>query len=96
MNRWVWGIRLTGGPRKLSGGERQRVAIARALANNPSIILADEPTGALDSKTSRNILQMLQKLQDEEGVTLVVVTHEPHVAEMASRTIRILDGVIVD
>lgn len=83
-------------PTELSGGERQRVAIARALANNPSIILADEPTGALDSKTSRNILQMLQKLQDEEGVTLVVVTHEPHVAEMASRTIRILDGVIVD
>ncbi|MDI9618352.1 ABC transporter ATP-binding protein [Methanothermobacter sp.] len=83
-------------PTELSGGERQRVAIARALANNPSIILADEPTGALDSKTSRNILQMLQKLQDEEGVTLVVVTHEPHVAKMASRTIRILDGVIVD
>lgn len=82
-------------PTELSGGERQRVAIARALANKPSIILADEPTGALDSKTSRNILQMLQKLQDEEGVTLVVVTHEPHVAEMASRTIRILDGVIV-
>lgn len=82
-------------PTELSGGERQRVAIARALANNPSIILADEPTGALDSKTSRNILHMLQKLQEEEGVTLVVVTHEPHVAEMASRTIRILDGVIV-
>ncbi|MFB2622329.1 ABC transporter ATP-binding protein [Methanothermobacter sp. KEPCO-1] len=82
-------------PTELSGGERQRVAIARALANNPSIILADEPTGALDSKTSRNILQILQKLQ-EEGVTLVVVTHEPHVAEMASRTISILDGVIVD
>ncbi|MCG2828680.1 ABC transporter ATP-binding protein [Methanothermobacter sp. K4] len=82
-------------PTELSGGERQRVAIARALANNPSIILADEPTGALDSKTSKNILHMLQKLQEEEGVTLVVVTHEPHVAEMASRTIRILDGVIV-
>jgi len=83
-------------PTELSGGERQRVAIARALANNPSIILADEPTGALDSKTSRNILQILQKLQEEEGVTLVVVTHEPHVAEMASRTISILDGVIVN
>lgn len=83
-------------PTELSGGERQRVAIARALANNPSIILADEPTGALDSKTSRNILQILQKLQEEEGVTLVVVTHEPHVAKMASRTISILDGVIVN
>jgi putative ABC transport system ATP-binding protein len=81
-------------PTKLSGGERQRVAIARALVNNPSIILADEPTGALDSKTGDMILNLLQELHRKENVTLVMVTHEPYVAEMADRIINVLDGKI--
>ena len=79
-------------PTKLSGGERQRVAIARALVNHPSIILADEPTGALDSKTGDMILNLLKDIHHQENVTLVMVTHEPYVAEMADRTINLLDG----
>ncbi len=82
-------------PTELSGGERQRIAIARALANNPSIILADEPTGALDSRTGERILRKLKELQEDERVTLVVVTHEPNVAQMADRIIKILDGLII-
>ena len=70
-------------PTKLSGGERQRVAIARALVNHPSIILADEPTGALDSKTGDLILNLLKDIHKKENVTLVMVTHEPYVANMA-------------
>lgn len=81
-------------PNKLSGGERQRVAIARALVNHPSIILADEPTGALDSKTGDMILNLLKDLHKKENVTLVMVTHEPYVAEMADRTITVLDGTV--
>jgi putative ABC transport system ATP-binding protein len=81
-------------PTKLSGGERQRVAIARALVNHPSIILADEPTGALDSKTGDIILNLLKELHQKEHVTLVMVTHEPYVAEMADRIINVLDGKI--
>ncbi|MGZ7108322.1 MAG: ABC transporter ATP-binding protein, partial [Methanobacterium sp.] len=81
-------------PTKLSGGERQRVAIARALVNHPSIILADEPTGALDSKTGDIILNILKDLHKKENVTLVMVTHEPYVANMADRMITVLDGKV--
>lgn len=83
-------------PTKLSGGERQRVAIARALVNHPSIILADEPTGALDSKTGDIILNLLKDIHKKENVTLVMVTHEPYVANMADRIITVLDGKIKD
>ncbi len=82
-------------PTALSGGERQRVAIARALANNPSIILADEPTGSLDSRTGQMILQRLKSLHEKENVTLIMVTHDMNVASMAERTIEVLDGKIV-
>jgi len=81
-------------PTELSGGERQRVAIARALANKPSIILADEPTGSLDSKTGQMILQRLKELHVEENVTLIIVTHDMNVASMADRTIEVLDGQV--
>jgi putative ABC transport system ATP-binding protein len=83
-------------PNKLSGGERQRVAIARALANNPSIILADEPTGSLDSKTSTKILKQLIDLHRSQNVTLIIVTHDMDVAKLADRTIEVLDGKLVN
>ena len=82
-------------PSKLSGGERQRVAIARALANNPSIILADEPTGSLDSKTSSKILKQLIDLHKDKKVTLIIVTHDMDVAKLADRVVEVLDGEIV-
>lgn len=82
-------------PTKLSGGQRQRVAIARALVNNPSIILADEPTGSLDSKTGEIILDLLKDLHAKENVTLVMVTHEPYVGNMAERIVTVLDGKCV-
>jgi putative ABC transport system ATP-binding protein len=79
-------------PTELSGGERQRVAIARALANNPRILIADEPTGAVDSANSLRIIALLKRIADERHMTLVVVTHDPNVASQADRTISILDG----
>ncbi|MEM5834833.1 MAG: ABC transporter ATP-binding protein [Candidatus Aenigmatarchaeota archaeon] len=82
-------------PSQLSGGERQRVAIARALANNPSIILADEPTGNLDSKTGKEIINLLANLQKEEGKTVVIVTHEPTIARYAEKIIYLSDGRII-
>jgi len=83
-------------PYELSGGEQQRVAIARALITNPKIILADEPTGNLDTKTGLEIVQLMKKLNKEKRQTFIVVTHDPHIAEQADRTIHLKDGLIED
>ena len=82
-------------PNELSGGQKQRVAIARAMANSPSILLADEPTGALDSKTGRMIMDLFHKLHKEEGTTIVLITHSPELAEETQRIITISDGSII-
>lgn len=86
------GHRLNSRAASLSGGERQRVAIARALANRPSILLGDEPTGSLDSKTGEEILRLLVELRREEGLTLIIVTHNPELAGAADRVLEIRDG----
>ncbi|WML38832.1 ABC transporter ATP-binding protein [Neobacillus sp. OS1-2] len=80
-------------PNALSGGQKQRVAIARSIVNRPKLILADEPTGALDTKTSKDIMEQFREL-NMEGVTVIVVTHEPEVAEYANRTIMVRDGIL--
>ena len=81
-------------PNELSGGQKQRVAIARALITRPQIILADEPTGALDSKTSVEVMQLLKRLNEDEGMTIVVVTHESGVANETNKIVHIKDGII--
>ena len=89
------GHRLKHFPSELSGGERQRVAIARGLANKPSVVLADEPTGNLDSVSAQQIMELLLQLHRDLGVTLVLVTHDMTVADRASRTIRLKDGCVI-
>jgi putative ABC transport system ATP-binding protein len=89
------GERVAHRPNELSGGERQRVAIARALANNPEILLADEPTGNLDSETGATILELLKRLSVEEGKTMILITHDPDAAAIAHRIVRLRDGRVV-
>ena len=96
LERVGLGDRLDHHPSQLSGGQQQRVAIARALVNNPPLVFADEPTGNLDSKTSQEILEMFQRLCGEEGITVVLVTHDADVAHHAQRVIKIADGLIED
>ncbi|SET44405.1 putative ABC transport system ATP-binding protein [Lacrimispora sphenoides] len=89
------GERLNHQPNELSGGQKQRVAIARAMANDPAIILADEPTGALDSQTGRTVMDLFHKLHKQEGKTIILITHNDELAEETDRVLTIIDGRIV-
>jgi putative ABC transport system ATP-binding protein len=89
------GERMAHYPNQLSGGQQQRVAIARALINNPSILLADEPTGNLDSRTSIEVMGLFQRLNAERGITVILITHEHDIAEYGTRTVAFRDGVVV-
>lgn len=95
LERVGLGDRVNFKPTQLSGGQKQRVAIARAMVNNPKILLADEPTGALDSKSGEQIMELFGKL-NEEGVTIVMITHDPKIATNAKRIVRIIDGEIFE
>ncbi|HRJ76683.1 MAG TPA: ABC transporter ATP-binding protein, partial [Anaerolineales bacterium] len=95
LDRVGLGERTHHAPNELSGGQQQRVAIARALVNEPAILLADEPTGALDSKTGVEIMNLFQNLHEEHGQTVILVTHDPYVAKHTKRIIKISDGKIV-
>lgn len=95
LNRVGLGDRIDHRPSQMSGGEQQRTAIARALINEPEIILADEPTGNLDSKTGKQIMDVLVDLHEKENKTLIIITHDPRVADFAHRTVNIIDGQIV-
>jgi len=86
--------RINHKPAELSGGQQQRVAIARALANNPKFLLLDEPTGNIDSKTAREIMNLIKKLNEEKGVTTIMVTHDQHLAKEAKRIVQVFDGEI--
>jgi putative ABC transport system ATP-binding protein len=88
------GDRITHRPNELSGGQQQRVAIARALINNPAILMADEPTGNLDTRSGKEIMELLKNLNKERGTTLIIVTHDPEVAAQTQRVIHIRDGVV--
>ncbi len=95
LNRFGLSEKAKSYPNKLSGGQQQRVAIARALIMEPKLILADEPTGNLDTKTGDGIMKLLRELNKEEGITIIIVTHEPDIASRAKRQIRIVDGKIL-
>ena len=96
LDRVGLGHRLEHLASRLSGGEQQRVAIARALANRPDVIVADEPTGNLDSESAAGVLSLLVELQQRDGVTVIVATHDPEVAQLASRRISLRDGAVVE